>query len=219
MRSSPCRALNTHLGAPPSSPWPLTRAALVLATAAGASVVLAPAAAAHTGGGTHSAVEGLLHPVTGVDHLLAMVAVGVLAATVSRGRIAWSVPAGFVGGMLLGAGLGLAGVGFPGVEVVIAASVVLLGALVGALGGSGARAGWWVAALAVGLGAVHGHAHGAELPASATPWLYVAGFVTSTCALHLVGTGVGVTIRRSQWARMAASGLVSALGVALLLGV
>jgi urease accessory protein len=197
----------------------LTPAAVVLATAAAASVALAPVAAAHTGGGTHSAVEGLLHPVTGVDHLLAMVAVGVLAATVSRSRIAWSIPAGFVGGMLAGAGLGLAGVGFPGVEVVIAASVVLLGALLGALGGSGDRAGWWVAALAVGLGAAHGHAHGAELPASATPWLYVAGFVATTAALHLAGTGVGVAIRRSQWARMAASGLVSAMGVALLVGV
>lgn len=198
---------------------PGVRTALVLGSTAVAALLMAPAAGAHTGHGTDGAVAGLLHPLTGVDHLVAIVAVGLLAATAWRGRMVWSVPAGFVGGMLAGALLGMAGAAVPGVEVAIAASVLLLGLLVGVPGGLPDRgAGRWVTLLAALLGAVHGHAHGAELPASAAPWQYVAGFVAATVVLHLLGAALGVAVRRSSPARVAASSAISAVGIVLLVG-
>jgi urease accessory protein len=177
-----------------------------------AVVAGAAPAAAHTGLPAGGAGDGLLHPVLGWDHLLAMVAVGVLAATVAGRRVAWWVPAGFVGGMTVGGLAGLLGLGAPLVETAIAMSVVALGGLVVA---GPEAAGVWLPAVAAAFGAAHGHAHGAELPAGAVPAAYVAGFVAATAALHLLGAAVGVGLRRAPVLRVLGGVAVTVAGVLL----
>ncbi|MAR90477.1 MAG: HupE/UreJ family protein [Pseudomonadota bacterium] len=150
-------------------------------------------ALAHTGTGTTSGVlHGLMHPVQGLDHLLAMVAVGLWAAGQSR-RALWVVPATFVGMMVMGSLLGFFGVAVPFVETGILASVLVLGLLL-----AGAfKLPLTVTGLIVGVFAVfHGVAHGAELPATTGATSYVAGFATATAALHLAGVGLGLLLRQ-----------------------
>jgi len=173
---------------------------------------------AHVGQGTNGFWSGLLHPLTGIDHLLAMVAVGILAAAVTDRRIAWATPGAFVGGMVVGGILGIAGVGAGFVETTIAASVVVLGGLIAATLVPSFTAGAWVPVVALGFGAIHGIAHGGEVPESAHPALYVLGFVTATVALHLSGVVVGSTVGRRTAARATLAGLVSVAGVAILAG-
>jgi urease accessory protein len=213
-----------------SRPRPTAPSRRLAATAA-VSAGLAGLVVAATPAGAHElpaggALDGLAHPVLGLDHLLAMVAVGVLAALVATRsatgstRPAWRVPAAFVVGMVAGGAVGLAGVGFPGVEWVIGGSVVAFGALVasGLSRGVAGRPALALVALALVVGAAHGHAHGTEAPAGATTALYVAGFVAATAALHLVGTVVGLALGRSERARVAAGTGVAALGAVLLVG-
>ena len=157
--------------------------------------IVASPVAAHTGLGTRSGIEGFLHPLGGIDHLLAMVVVGVLAASATSRSVAWSTPLAFVAGMVGGAGLGLAGVSVPGVEVAIAISVIALGVLLGGIVG---EFGLWLPSVVAVFGAANGYAHGAELPSGAVPVLYIAGFVAATAALHVVGAGVGRGIRNTE---------------------
>lgn len=173
---------------------------------------------AHIGQGLGGFWAGVIHPVTGIDHLLAMVAVGVLAAVVVDRRVAWATPAAFVGGMVLGGVLGIAGVGAGFVETTVAASIVVLGALIAASAVPSLRVRSWAPAIALGFGAVHGIAHGGEVPASASPFAYVIGFVVATVALHLSGVLVGSTLGRNAVARTAIAGSVSVAGMAILLG-
>ncbi|TWA70243.1 urease accessory protein [Azospirillum brasilense] len=155
------------------------------------SVALALPAAAHTGhAGDAMFVQGLLHPLTGIDHLLAMVAVGVWAAQ-NGGRALWLLPAAFIAMLSGGAALGMAGIALPAVEAGIAASVAVLGLLVLL----NKRVPATAAALLVGAFAVlHGHAHGTEMPQTADPLLYGLGFVLSTALLH--GTGIALGLAR-----------------------
>lgn len=176
--------------------------------------VVASPVAAHTGPGTRSGIEGFLHPLGGIDHLLAMVVVGVLAALATNRWVAWSTPLVFVAGMVGGAGLGLAGVPLPGVEVAIAISVIALGVLLGGIVG---EFGSWLPPVVAVFGAVHGYAHGAELPSGAVPVLYITGFVAATAALHVLGAGLGRGIRNTEWVRAAVSAAVSAAGAAILI--
>ncbi|MFC3225857.1 HupE/UreJ family protein [Marinibaculum pumilum] len=169
-------------------------ARLALSSAIGASVLLAPAlAAAHTG---HAAAagayatgffSGFLHPLGGLDHLLAMVAVGLFAAILG-GRALWLVPAAFLGTMVAGGLLALAGITLPFVELGIALSVLVLGLALAfriRLATLGAMA-------LVGFFALfHGHAHGAEMPAAASSLAYVGGFLLATALLHGAGMLVG----------------------------
>jgi urease accessory protein len=173
----------------------------------------APAALAHTGHPLDGVGDGIAHPLFGLDHLLAMVAVGVLAAFAGSRRIAWLTPIGFIGGMVLGGVAGMAGMPLPAGEALIAASVVLLGILVAVRGAGG---GWWLPFIAAVFGVVHGHAHGAELPGGATPIAYAAGFLAATAVLHLSGTGLGLGLRRLPSLRLTAATALSATGVALL---
>ena len=186
-----------------------------LAAAAATMALLAGPAAAHTGSATVvSFVSGFLHPIGGLDHVLAMVAVGMLAALIG-GRALWLVPASFLGAMVIGSALGFS---LPFVELGIVASVVILGAVVALA----PRMPVTVAmALAAAFGMFHGHAHGAEMPAAASAVLYGLGFVSATAALHLIGVGVGLASERlAQGAGRAAlrlgGGAVAALGFALL---
>jgi len=178
-----------------------------------ASLVAAAPVSAHTGHPINGLGDGLVHPIFGPDHLLAMVAVGVVAALVTNRRIAWLVPAGFLAGMVMGGLAGLAGVSFPGLEVAVAASVVALGLLVTGL----ARVtDVWLPALALLFGAAHGLAHGGELPAGAAPFAYVGGFVLATAALHAVGMLGGSQLRARPGVRAAVGAALAAAGVGLL---
>jgi urease accessory protein len=145
---------------------------------------------AHPGHDGPGLVAGFLHPLGGVDHIIAMVAVGLLAARLG-GRALWLVPASFVGTMAVAGLAAMAGLGLPFVETGIALSVVVLAA-VAILGVA------MPVAAAMGLVAFfavfHGYAHGAEMPETASGFAYGAGFVAATALLHGVGIGIGLTI-------------------------
>jgi urease accessory protein len=150
-------------------------------------------AQAHPGhGNVHSFAGGFSHPLTGFDHILAMVAVGLWAAQLG-GRAMYLVPAAFVGVMTLGGALGMAGVHLPMVEAGIMVSILVLGLLIAAAVRLPAAAGMAI----VGLFALfHGHAHGAELPAGATGLTYALGFIAATICLHAVGIGLGLLAQK-----------------------
>ncbi|MGF1455083.1 MAG: HupE/UreJ family protein [Alphaproteobacteria bacterium] len=133
-------------------------------------------------------VNGLLHPVLGPDHLIAMVAVGLWGAQLGAPLI-WALPIAFPLMMAVGGVLGVIGVDVPSVEVGIAASALVLGLFVL----SAFRAPVWLAVVVVSVFAIfHGHAHGSELPHTASPLAYGIGFVTSTGLLHLAGILIGL---------------------------
>jgi urease accessory protein len=194
----------------------LTRSLGLAGVAGGAAVLFtATPAAAHTGRGAGGLLDGLLHPITGPDHLLAMLSVGVVAAlSASRWRV-WAAPAAFLGAMSVGGVVGMIGVPLPGAENLILASVFVLGiAIAAAFQGVG---GWLFAALIV-AGIAHGHAHGAEAPTSAHPVIYVAGFLAATASLHLFGVGVGTVIRERRSAHVGIGAATVAAGALLLTG-
>ena len=186
-----------------------------LARAAGLliGVLLASPAAAHVQQGQAAGFfSGLMHPVSGLDHVLAMVAVGLWGAQLGAPAI-WLLPVAFPLVMAFGGFLGLVGVPLPGVEIGIASSAILLGAMVAAQ----ARPPLWLAAAAVGFFAVfHGHAHGTELPDGQSGLLYSLGFVVATGCLHATGVAIGL-VHRWSWGQAALRVAGVAIGVAGLL--
>lgn len=186
-----------------------------------ALVALAPTAAfAHTGHGEASGfLHGFTHPVIGIDHVLAMVTVGLFASQLG-GSARWLVPASFVAVMAIGGLAGFAGVAVPFFEAGIAASVVVLGAIVALR----LHAPVAIAMGLVGLFAVfHGYAHAAEMPAGASGAAYAAGFLMATAALHALGLGVGAMIgriaaERGRLAYQLSGGAIVVAGSALLAG-
>jgi urease accessory protein len=179
--------------------------------------VLGLPAEAHLLNASHGgAVQGFAHPFSGLDHILAMVAVGLWAAQIGR-RALWVLPLVFPLAMAAGGLLGMSGVALPGIETGIAASVALLGLFV-------ALAAKPQLPAAIGLVALfalfHGHAHGAELPAAASPLLYGLGLVAATAALHLIGLGIGQILKLPQGrlAVRAGGAGIAAAGAFLLLG-
>jgi urease accessory protein len=174
---------------------------------------LAGTAAAHTGHGTQGLGAGLAHPLA-PDHLLAMLAVGVWSAVALRGAQRCAAPATFVAAMLLGAALGVTGVQLPFVERGVAASVVVFGLLLVFATGVPARTGLVLIAASAAL---HGLAHGAEMPAGAGFAAYGAGFVVTTVALHAGGLALGVQLQRiGRIARPVLGALLGGAGVVLL---
>lgn len=158
-------------------------------------------ALAHTGHGTSSLMEGLVHPF-GADHLLAMVAVGIWSVCSLPANKAWQGPAAFMVALVVSAALGTLGVTLPYLEHAVALSVVLFGAMLMLAAKPMPKA------LGLGLigaaAALHGLAHGSETPASGFAG-YAIGFLLTTAALHLSGVGLGLSIRRwlaerSTWA-------------------
>jgi urease accessory protein len=149
-------------------------------------------ACAHAEGGrAEGLLAGLQHPVSGLDHVLAMVAVGLWGAQLGAPAI-WVLPVTFPVVMALGGLLGLLGIPLPGVEAGIAVSALVLGIAVS----TAWRPPLFAAAAVVGLFAVfHGHAHGTELPPGSNGLLYSLGFVTATGMLHAAGIGMG-TLQR-----------------------
>jgi urease accessory protein len=155
--------------------------------------LLAPTTAfAHTGHGeTVSFLAGLQHPLSGLDHVAAMLAVGLLAAF-KGGRALWLWPASFIGTMIVGSALGMAQVALPLVEPMILASVVVLGLLVALA----VNLPIWLGAVVIGISALfHGHAHGMEAHGGLG---YIAGFVAATAALHLAGIGGVLGLRSAS---------------------
>lgn len=168
-----------------------------------------PALAHPQNGAAVGFVTGFLHPISGADHVLAMVAVGLWGAQLGAPAV-WLLPVAFPMVMALGGMLGLMGVPIPGVEYGIAASAILLGAAVM----FEIRPPLGLAAALVGLFAIcHGHAHGTELPPSQSALLYSMGFVIATGCLHGVGIGIG-SVYQWTWGQR----LVRAAGAVISVG-
>ncbi len=171
---------------------------------------------AHVGAGvTSSFTAGFGHPLSGLDHLTVMIAVGLWAA-MKGGRAVWAWPLAFVGVMLAGGALGMLQVPMPFVEPAILASVVTLGLLVALAIDLPVSAGVAI----IGLFALfHGHAHGTEVPENAGGLEYMAGFAVATALLHAVGiaAALGLGLRFRGLARAAGAGC-AAVGVGLAFG-
>ena len=179
-------------------------AAAILATVA----LNTSPALAHSVGSATGFTAGFLHPPSGLDHLLAMVSVGIWGAELGPPAI-WLLPIAFPLMMALGGALGVVGIPLPAGELVIALSVVTLGALVA----WARRLPISVAVAVVGVFALaHGHAHGVELPGAADALAFTIGFVVSTGLLHLAGIAIGVLARwRSGMLAIRACGFTCAL--------
>ena len=189
----------------------------LLLIAAGA---ISTSASAHIGTELHnhsSFMTGLLHPLGGLDHLLAMLAVGIWSAVSARRAgpaLLWG-PLAFANMLVLGALLGLQGMGGAVVEPMVAASVLALGLLVLTRQGMNAAASM---VLVGGFAMFHGLAHGAELAATGDAVAAVAGMFVTTIALHLSGVALGWSLRAANvWATRATGAAVAASGVALLM--
>jgi urease accessory protein len=169
-------------------------------------------ACAHTGEGLAGGfLGGFAHPIFGPDHVAAMVAVGLWGAFLGAPAI-WLLPIAFPLVMAFGGAIAILGVPVPGVEVGIALSAIVLGAMITLA----ARPPIWVAALLVGAFAVfHGHAHGAEVPPGTDAVAFSVGFVVATGLLHLTGIAFGQLTRwpAGRIAVRAAGGAIAFAGV------
>ena len=193
------------------------RISMAGAVSAGVMAAATPALA-HTYG-VHGAGfgAGFVHPLGGLDHILAMVAVGIWAAQIG-GRAMWLLPAAFVAAMLGGGLVGMTGVSLPMIEFGIVASVVLLGGLIALQ----SRLPLPVTMLLVALFALfHGHAHGLEAPTAAAPVLYASGFALATALLHGAGIGLALIASGLSSVRVVrlAGGAIAAGGLALAAGI
>ncbi|HEY5778752.1 MAG TPA: HupE/UreJ family protein [Terrimicrobiaceae bacterium] len=173
-----------------------------------AAILLLPSLAhAHVGvGETGGFLHGMGHPLSGLDHICAMVAVGLWASQMG-GRAIWAVPLTFVGVMALAGALGMFGFHVPFVETGIVVSVLTLGVLIAAA----VRLPLSSSMIIVGLFAIfHGYAHGAEMPETASGLAYAAGFVAATAFLHACGIGLGIAIQK-----LASPAVVRFAGIAI----
>lgn len=189
---------------------------LAMATSVLAMLVSQPVFAHTFGAEGASFYRGFTHPLSGLDHLLAMLAVGVWAVQ-SGGHARWLIPVAFLALLALGGGMGMPGWPLPLVELGIAGSVVVFGLLIA----GAAKMPLWLSMSVAGLFALfHGHAHGAEMPQAAMPWLYASGFFLATAMLHGLGMLAGLA-HQYQWpARMVRLGGVglAAAGIWLFAG-
>lgn len=178
--------------------------------------VIQPLSAHTTGGAIGGLASGLGHPFIGIDHLLAMLAVGIWAYQLG-GSALWKVPLAFVLTLLVGASLGLAGLGLPYIEPMIAASLMVFGLMIA----TKSHVMPVVASMLVGLFALfHGYAHGTEIPLAASPLAYIIGFTLATIGLHALGLLLGYGMQRTTktvFLRVGGFGLAGA-GLLFLLG-
>ncbi|GAC1316161.1 MAG: HupE/UreJ family protein [Collimonas sp.] len=183
------------------------RHCIVLSVALSA-IVFCSAANAHPGHG-FDLMAGISHPFLGLDHVLAMVAVGVWARQLG-GRAVWLAPASFVALMALAGSVGVGGIALPVIESGIATSVLLLGLLIAfAVKVRPVPAAVIVASFAV----FHGYSHGVEMPALAAAWQYGLGFLLATAMLHGLGLLLGGALRQRTLLLRAAGAVVAASGV------
>jgi urease accessory protein len=195
----------------------VTNGARALALAIAALAISSAPVLAHTEGGIAGGfLSGVTHPISGWDHVVAMVAVGLWGAFLGA-PANWLLPIVFPLVMAAGGALGILGLGLPSVEVGIAMSALVLGLCVALA----LRPPLWIAALIVGAFAIfHGHAHGTELPGTANPVAYAVGFVLATGLLHLAGIAFGMLVRWEQGrlAVRAGGGVIALAGLAFLAG-
>lgn len=185
----------------------LLAALLLLATSS--------SALAHPGHDISGLAAGLTHPFSGLDHMLAMLCVGLWAAILG-GRAQWKVPTAFVTLLVTGTALGMSGAHLPMVEPLIALSLLLLGLAVTFT----LRVHETAGIILVGLFALfHGCAHGAELPETASSYLYLLGITLASITLHLAGLGVGHTFQRHTWLLRSSGAAIAAMGMWLIAGV
>jgi len=159
---------------------------------------------------------GIAHPFTGIDHLTAMLAVGIWGAQMG-GRSVWTLPVTFPLVMTIGGILGMAGVPLSHIETGIALSMLVLGAAIVLAW----RPPEWVALAVIAVFAIcHGYAHGVELPDAADPAAYATGFVVATGAIHVIGIGIGLSLGKlfHGWFSRGLGGGVAAAGLYFLLG-
>jgi len=205
------QALDLHAKRAPFGRRVETHCARIVLGVLGIAALVATPAHAHDGTGLAGGfIAGLLHPLEGLDHLLAMVSVGLWGAFLGR-PLLYALPMLFPAAMAVGGAIGMAGIGLPPVELGIAVSVITLGLMIL----FAVRAPVVVACVIVGVFALfHGYAHGAELPSAADPVGYSAGFVLCTGFLHLVGIGLGMLRATSAGtiALRAAGGLIALTG-------
>ncbi len=181
--------------------------------------ILPGIASAHTGvdaGAHHGFFQGFMHPFMGIDHLAAMLAVGLWSALAARRAmpdLLWA-PLGFVAALAVGAWIGLSGIDVPAVEPMIAASLLVTGLLVV----TRLRVPGIAASILIGAFAVfHGVAHGHELAGESNAFVTMIGMIAATAVLHVAGIAIGWTLRhRNAWISRAAGGAVVGLGAVLL---
>lgn len=197
------------------------RTALVRCSGAALCLLLPGLAAAHGQGAgllhTHSwsLLSGWTHPFSGLDHLLAMVALGVLAAQ-RGGRSTWMLPAVFIACLAVGGVAGLSGMQAPAVESMLVASLLVLGGVVA----SPVRlSGAVLVSIAAGFGGYHGLAHGMEVPAGSVSAAYLCGFLLASATLHCCGIALVAILRRAGTpaAARVAGAAIAVTGLALLL--
>jgi urease accessory protein len=182
-----------------------------------ATLFIATPAVAHTGTGLPGGfISGFLHPLSGPDHMLAMVSVGLWGAFLGR-PLLYALPMIFPMMMAVGGAIGMANVPVPPVEIGIALSVFVLGIMIMAA----VRAPVWLACMIVAIFALfHGYAHGHELPSAADPIGYSVGFVLATGLLHLVGIAIGSlrSLPGGAKALRVGGGLIAATGIWFMVG-
>lgn len=178
-------------------------------------LVAGPAFAHPEAGVVGGLASGFLHPLSGLDHLVAMVAVGLWAAQLGRPGV-WLLPLSFMGVMALGGVAGALGLALPMAEVAIAGSAVVLGVCVALAVRVPAAA---AAAVVAGFALFHGFAHGSEMPGASDAVAYGLGFVAATGLLHSAGVGAGVLARGPVGARAvrAVGAGIAGLGAVFLL--
>lgn len=163
-------------------------------------------------------LSGLVHPVLGYDHLLAMLSVGIISAQIG-GRAIWIVPATFVSVMAIGGVLGLINIGLTVTELGIAVSLVILGLFIAAE----RRISILIVMIGVGFFAIfHGYAHGTEMPDTAEPFLYALGFLVGTALIHIAGVVIGDISRHYERGKVALRGggaLIALVGLLFIFGV
>ncbi len=174
---------------------------------------LSTTALAHPGHSFGGIGSGLLHPFSGLDHLLAMLAVGLWAGQHGSSRV-WLLPAVFMSLLATGAGIALLLPSLPLIETGITASVLVLGLII-------ALSLQLPATLAIALtalfGFIHGYAHGVEMPGMASPAMYAIGFITATATLHFTGAALGLLARArfAHWTQ-AGGAMIALAGIWML---
>ena len=163
-------------------------------------------------------LSGIVHPVLGYDHLLAMLSVGIISAQIG-GRAIWTVPSTFVTVMAIGGILGLMNIGLTVTELGIAVSLVILGLVIAAE----RRIPTLIVMIGVGFFAIfHGYAHGAEMPDTAEPFLYALGFLVGTALIHISGVVIGDISRHYERGKVIlriGGGLISLVGLLFIFGI
>lgn len=163
-------------------------------------------------------LSGIVHPVLGYDHLLAMLSVGIISAQIG-GRAIWTVPATFVSVMAVGGVLGLINIGLNVTELGIAVSLVILGLVIAAE----RKIPTLIVMIGVGFFAIfHGYAHGTEMPDTAEPFLYALGFLVGTALIHIAGVVIGDISRHYERGKVAlrvGGALIALVGLLFIFGV